>query len=160
MDPRKLFFDERFKCQCVYCGGIPFTRDHVPSKVMLDEPFPTNLPVVPACKECNNGFSADEKYLACFVECVITGSVDFASIKRDKVKRNLGEDTALASLIMASRNIDIVGNVFWVPDSKRVKNVILKLARGHVAYELNEPQLQEPEYISCIPMVENVGGAV
>jgi hypothetical protein len=40
MDPRKLFADERFKV-CAYFGDsdMPFTKDHVPSKVLLDDPF-------------------------------------------------------------------------------------------------------------------------
>ena len=37
MDPRHLFIDERHTGMCVYCGTHPDTRDHVPSKVLLDE---------------------------------------------------------------------------------------------------------------------------
>src|SRR5215212_9888063 len=99
MDPRKLFADERFTGVCVYCGGVPSTRDHVPSKVLLDEPFPANLPVVPACQDCNNGFSSDEQYLACLLECAITGSPDPTSVRREKVRRMLCENTSLASLL-------------------------------------------------------------
>ena len=42
---------------CVYCGNAAGTRDHVPPKVLLDEPYPPDLPPVPACDECNNRFS-------------------------------------------------------------------------------------------------------
>jgi hypothetical protein len=42
MDPRHLFIDERLTGRCVYCGGRPNTRDHCPSKVLLDEAFPAN----------------------------------------------------------------------------------------------------------------------
>lgn len=37
MDPRKLFVDERLLEMCAYCGGQPDTRDHVPSRVLLDD---------------------------------------------------------------------------------------------------------------------------
>ena len=84
MDPRKLFAEERFTGLCVYCGAEPETRDHVPSKVLLDEPFPDDLPVVPACERCNNRLSPDERYVACFVECAITGSARPESALRDR----------------------------------------------------------------------------
>jgi len=152
MDPRKLYADERFTGLCVYCGREPSTRDHVPSRVLLDEPFPADLPVVSACEACNNSFSLDEPYLACLVECVITGSVDPNSARREKVKRILTEKPALASLIAASRREDESGNVLWEPDVARVRNVVLKLARGHAAYECSEPQTGEPECLSFIPL--------
>ncbi len=144
MDPRMLFADERFIGLCVYCGQEPSTRDHVPSRVLLDEPFPDNLPVVPACEACNISFSLDETYLACLVECEIAGSVDTGSVHREKIKRILTEQPALASLIAASRRKDESGNARWIPDTARVQKVVLKLARGHAAYERSDPQLQVP----------------
>jgi hypothetical protein len=77
----KDFADDRNKARCVYCGGLDETRDHVPSRVFLDEPLPENLPVVPACIACNNSFSRDEEYLACLIECALTGSVEAASAR-------------------------------------------------------------------------------
>lgn len=154
MDPKKLFFDERLTGFCVYCGATPSTRDHVPSKVLLDEPYPSNLPVVLACEKCNNGFSKDEQYLACFVECVINGSTDQTLIKREKIQRNLCDNPALRSLIDSSKRIDDKGNTYWIPDINRIMNVIVKLARGHAVFECSEPQLDEPEYISLMPFAK------
>ena len=34
--------------------------------------------------------------------------------------------------------------ILWQPEDERVRNVILKLARAHIAFEQNEPQLDEP----------------
>ena len=42
-----------------YCGAYPDTRDHVPSKVLLDEPYPPDLPVIGACQRCNTSYSLD-----------------------------------------------------------------------------------------------------
>ena len=151
MDPRKLFADKRFTGLCVYCGAEPDTWDHVPSKVLLDEPFPADLPVVPACQGCNNRFSVDEQYLACLVECAITGSTDPDSVRRSKVKRILRENPVLAARLAASRRADEPGNVSWKPEVDCVRNVVLKLARGHAAYEYSEPQLGEPQCVSFIP---------
>ena len=33
-----------------------------------------------------------------------------------------------------------------------MQNVVLKLARGHAAYEYSEPQLEEPESVSFAPI--------
>lgn len=85
VDPRQLFFDQRNAGFCVHCGGDDSTSDHVPSKVLLDEPYPDNLPLVPACQTCNNGFSDDESYLACLIECAISGSTDPERVRREKV---------------------------------------------------------------------------
>lgn len=46
---------------CIYCGESATTREHTPSKTFLIEPYPENLPTIPACFACNNGYSEDEK---------------------------------------------------------------------------------------------------
>lgn len=61
--------------------------------------------------------------------------------------------SALAALIESSRREDGTGTVFWEADISRVRNVVLKLARGHAAYECSEPLLEEPERVSFVPLV-------
>jgi hypothetical protein len=153
MDPRKLIMDERLTGCCVYCGGLHETDDHVPSKVLLDEPFPPDLPTVPACDACNNGFSADERYVACLVECVVAGTVEPAAIRRDKVRRIISERPDIASGIAACRREPEPGKFLWDPDPKSVRNVVLKLARGHAAYECGEPRHDEPEHVAILPLI-------
>jgi hypothetical protein len=46
---------------CVYCGRVTETRDHVPSRVLLDEPYPDNLPVVPSREACNTNRKSSTK---------------------------------------------------------------------------------------------------
>ncbi len=152
-DPRKLFFDERLTAFCVYCGGVPDTRDHVPSKVLLDEPFPPELPVVGSCKSCNGGFSKDEQYLACLLECVQTGSVRPEDMKRNKIRRLLTENPALAARIENSRTTDTSGTILWHHETERVRSIVLKLARGHAAYELSEPQAGTPDLVWFAPLL-------
>ena len=116
MDPRHLFMDERLNGMCVYCGVQPDTSDHVPSKVLLDKPFPPQLPVVDACINCNAGFSLDEQYLACFLECIICGTAESADLQRSNVKRILGESHALQRRIEESQRTDAMGNLLWQPE--------------------------------------------
>lgn len=151
MDPKQLFADERTTGFCVYCGAKPTTRDHVPSRVLLDEPFPADLPVVPACESCNGSFSKDEEYLACLVECALNGATEPDLVRRDKVGRILREHPPLAALISQGKRVDDAGRLIWMPNAQRVRNVVVKLARGHAAYELSEPRLDEPESVSFVP---------
>jgi len=56
-DKRVLYFteyDKSHKSLCIYCQEQATTREHVPSKVFLDEPYSDQLQVVPACSRCNN----------------------------------------------------------------------------------------------------------
>ena len=138
MDPKKLFFDKRILDYCVFCGFKPNTRDHVPSKVLLDEPYPINLPVVPSCDKCNNSFSIDEPYLACFVECASCDSFDLEQLTRDKIRKILSEKLNLKNDLINCRKTSFNNDVWWQPDEIRVENVLLKLAKGHVAYEYSE----------------------
>jgi hypothetical protein len=144
--------DRRNVGWCVYCGGNMETRDHVPSKVLLDEPYPANLPVVPACRACNESFSRDEEYLACLLECVLAGAIRVEAFQRSKIRKILTQKPALAAALEAGRHHDGGGTMFTI-DTDRMRNVVLKLARGHVAFEMNEPQLDEPERLAFVPLI-------
>lgn len=146
--------DERQLGRCVYCAtGDTATRDHVPSKVLLDEPFPENLPVVPACETCNASFSSDEEYLACLIDVVLAGEVDSKKVPRPKVARLLVERPTLASRLFEAKTVKDSETQFLV-EWNRVRTAIMKLARGHAAYELNEPQFREPTYYGVVPLTQ------
>ncbi len=152
MDPRKLFADERHAGFCVFCGDRPTTREHAASRVLLDDPLPDDLPLVGSCHACNNGYSRDEEYLACLMDCVISGSTDPAVVKRPKVRAALLHSPALAARIAADRTMDAAGTMIWKPEDDRVRNVIMKLARGHVAHQYSEPQLDDPTSVTVLPL--------
>lgn len=141
--------DDRNKGWCVYCGGPGETRDHVPSRVLLDEPYPLELPVVPACAACNRAFSRDEAYLACLIECALTGSVESAKA-RHKVGEMLTKSPALATRLAAAR-YERDGELGFNSEPGRVRAIIHKLARGHAAFENNEPRVDDPESVRFTP---------
>ncbi|HEX8342580.1 MAG TPA: hypothetical protein VF624_16885 [Tepidisphaeraceae bacterium] len=151
MDPKQLFVDQRLIGMCVYCGGNPETSDHAPCKALLDDPLPNDLPVVDACNECNRGFSSDEEFLACFLECVICGTTDPSRLSRPKIARTLTARPAIAALISKCREDDLFGGITWKPDLARVKNVVTKLARAHMAYELSLPKFDAPDIYDVCP---------
>lgn len=154
--------DDRQKGFCVHCGGPTQSVDHAPSKVFLDLPHHDHMPSLPSCVKCNNGFSGDEEYLACFIECVVCGTSDPEQLSRDKIKRALRRNGGLREMIeRGHRQSETVGGGMihvWQPDDERVRRVILKLARCHAAYELNEPRLDEPERVLVMPLVSMTDG--
>lgn len=143
--------DERQTAFCCYCGGPTETRDHVPSRVLLDVPYPENLPVVPACQDCNNGFSLDEEYLACLIDCVLAGSASPDAVTRRKVQRLLREKPSLSAKLSSARH-QAESLTQYAIEHARVENIILKLARGHALYELCEPQLYQPSSLTFLPI--------
>lgn len=150
MEQLKSYADERLIAGCIYCGGSTESRDHVPSRILLDEPYPENLPVVPACDSCNQGYSFDEQYFACLVECARTGSID--TVERPKIARVLRENPALAARISSQRLIGHDNNISFTVELERARNVVLKLARGHAAYEASEIQRHAPSHLLITPL--------
>ena len=151
MDPKKLFIDDRFKGVCAYCGASASTRDHVPSRVLLDVPYPKNLPIAESCYECNNNFSIDEAYLACLVECVIHGTTMPNNHFRTKVRKILQNNPSISARIEDGKSLNQDNEAIWKPEWNRVKEIVLKLARGHICYELGLQRADEPIIIDILP---------
>jgi hypothetical protein len=141
------FGDVRNERACCHCGDMYLTHglafDHIPSRILLDDPLPENMHKAYACRKCNNELSSHEEYLACLIECVLAGSTDVNQIKRPKVKKTLLRRPKLQAMIERSKESTPSGIVFK-PEWPRVEQVAVKLARGHASYELNEPKPETP----------------
>lgn len=148
MDQLNNYADNRLLNGCIYCAGPAETRDHVPSKCLIERPYPSNLYVVGCCESCNQGFSKDEEYFVCLIESVLCGSTDPAKIGRPSVARIMKNSPALRKRIEDSRK-EVDGQIVFEPEIKRVKNVMLKLARGHAGFELNQPCRTKPDHFWC-----------
>ena len=152
MDNLKDLADARLIVGCAYCDRqSAATRDHVPSKVLLDRPFPANLPVVPACPECNESFAPDEEYLACFLESVLSGTTCPNDVERETVARIYERRPKLRQLIEGAKRTEEDRTLF-LADEARVANVVLKLARGHSAFELSRTMTGPPTHFVCLPI--------
>ena len=134
MEQLRDFSDSRLVDGCIYCGGIADTRDHVPSRSLLDAPLPENLPVVGACRKCNNEFSSHEEYFVCLLEAVLRGSTD--AVQRPLVADILRRSPALRARLDTARQ-EQDGQITFLIELERVKIVLLKLLRGHAAFELS-----------------------
>lgn len=147
----KTFSDSRLDTQCAYCGEYADTRDHVPSKIILEKPFPENIPVVPSCLKCNNGFSLDEEYFACIIECIVSGTTDLDKLSRESIVKILKRKNKL-KVRLDSAFINKNGESYFKIESERIENVILKLAYGHARFENSETQFDKPEHIAFVPI--------
>lgn len=141
--------DERHAAFCAQCGRRPRTRDHVPPRAFLDEPFPTNLPVVGMCEPCNAGASLDEEYVTCLIEVAACGSGVPEDLERPRVRRALARNAALAARFQSAFDPEAVAVGAEVG---RVRRVIEKMARGLWAYELAEPALGMSAHVGFQPL--------
>jgi hypothetical protein len=151
MQQLKNFADYRLMQGCLYCGAIsPDTREHVPSKIFLEKPFPDNLPVVAACLPCNNSYSIDEEYVACIIACMLSGTTEPNNIKISRIRDILHKKPALRSLIEQSMfsTPNYQDEIPFSMDQRRFKSVIQKLAVGHAAYELSLEFRDDPAIIN------------
>lgn len=151
MDQLNNFADNRLIRGCIYCGGPADTRDHVPSKCLLEQPYPANLPVVGCCDSCNQNFSKDEQYFVCLIESVLCGSTDPEKIRRPSVARMMQNSPALRQRIENSKT-EVNGQIAFIPEIERIGNIMLKLARGHAAFELSQPCSAKPDHFWCGPL--------
>ena len=92
----------------------------------------------------------DEEYLACALECTLRGTVDPGTLEREKVRCSLVHNAKLVVRLRECMNHDGEGNTIFHPEMDRVHRIVVKLARGHAAYELY-PQLDEPDEVLCVP---------
>ena len=152
--------DRRYKSWCIQCGtGIGSVRtnnDHVPSKALLEMPYPEELPTVKICTDCNTSFSRDEEYFAAFLGAVLSGSTDPESQKTSTAARIFRGNNALKKRIDSQRQdyttLEGTQKTVWNPEMARVRNVIVKNARGHVYYELGQPAFGEPSNVGIHPL--------
>ncbi|MDR6891366.1 hypothetical protein [Falsarthrobacter nasiphocae] len=132
--------------------GRQRTNDHVPSKVLLDDPLPTTLHTVPCCQRCNNGFSAAERYLACLLECVLAGDTDANKFTRPKMARIFNEQgSSNIRKIISDSRMETPDGTFWKSDTQQSHMVLKKMARGHAAVN-GFPLLSDPFNFWVLPL--------
>ncbi len=147
----ECYGDSRIFNGCFHCSEAADTVDHAPPKVLLDKPYPDEMIVVPSCYACNNSASLDESWLACLIECVVTGEVEAERVTRPAIAKILAHSPALAASMAAIRSVGETGPIFS-PDMDRVRRIVTKIARAHAAYELHEHFEHAPACIDVFPL--------
>jgi hypothetical protein len=149
------FVDERLNYNiCSLCGNHkPDSKEHVIPKAFLEKPFPENLPTTISCRNCNESYSKDEQYLACLIECVICGTTDPNKIQRKRISRTLEKSKGLRKILQNNKIISDKGDISYNIDSERVENVLIKLARTHLFYYINEINYNKPSILKYEPII-------
>lgn len=153
------FSDDRQKNWCLHCGGwlvnLDTNVDHAPSKSLLQYPRPENLPTVPVCRPCNNGFSKDEAYMVACLSAAMSGSTDPGKQIIPSARRILEKSEPLQTAINRSSSYTTIGGeqrLVWKPDLARIERVVVKNARGHAFFEIGEPMMHKPHSVRIIPL--------
>lgn len=97
------------------------TDDHVPPRSLFPRPRPSNLVKVPACRECNKGFSDDDDMFALFV-CLQAGMEGPRQIAlHKKVKRAVQKNQRFQRLLRnASPEIPVLREDGSIGESVRL----------------------------------------
>ncbi len=92
---------------CVYCGRKADTNDHAPPRCLLRRPLPSNLITLPACRECNSGFSFDESLVKTMI-AITSKHPELVAERRPggRVERTMARDARLRSIIESARRAD------------------------------------------------------
>lgn len=154
------YSDKRHKSWCIHCGTYiaetAVNEDHVPSRCLLEKPYPANLPKVIVCTKCNSGFSLDEEYVSALLGAVLAGSTDPEHQVLPRAARIFRRSPRLRARIEAAKRTSNDGRapaqVEWTPEQDRVRTVVLKNARGHAYFELGEPMLDAPASALFVPL--------
>ncbi|WP_412478759.1 hypothetical protein [Azonexus sp. IMCC34839] len=112
-----------------------------------------NLRISESCTTCNLGFSASEEYLACLLECIKHGTTTPNETFRPKIAATLKARPALSARIEAAKYTSNSGATLWRPEDDRVREVVLKLARGHLSYELGIQRTDAPLTLQVTPLL-------
>ena len=133
-----------------------YSRDHIPTKALLNTPYPENLMDVGMCQQCNSGFARDEEYFAAFLASVISGSTEPDPLQFPTASRILAHNPRLRSRIDAARRVEATPGrdtlVTWTPELERIERVIVKNARGHVLFELGHAIELPPTHVNIAPI--------
>jgi len=143
---------------CIYCGKPATTREHVPSKAFLLKPFPENLPVIPACFECNNNFSEDENYVSCFLD-ILKKNIYSDNSRQNQTQCRLEADEKLLNILEKQVRVEN-GKVYYQLDEQKIFRILLKLARGHAGFEVDYVSFDNSEVMVYYDFIFNMSNDV
>lgn len=124
---------------CPYCGCVldstNKTVDHIPSKALIDKPYPANMAAIPCCTSCNRRFSLDEEYSSVLLECVKQQSFDSNVFSRESIKKTVLHTPSLLETVRRRVRFESEGRFSIAPDDDRFKAVLFKLVKAHLRFE-------------------------
>ena len=161
MDQHEEIAQEHNKMRCIHCrtaivcNDVPVSMDHIPSRCLLEKPYPDNLASTEICKKCNHSFSQDEEYFAILIAAMINETADSENKVSKSIQKTLASNKNILDEIESAKTIEYMGGhtvVCWNPDLRRVENVVVKNARGHVYFQHSKPVFHSPEFVRVQPL--------
>lgn len=116
--------------RCVFCGKQSTTKDHIPSKCLIEKPYPANLHKVNSCKKCNQSFSIDEEYFLNILAEISLNPVLLNKKESGSVYRARLRSPKLKDRISNSFVYGTDGRKYIQPEYERINKVIEKNALG------------------------------
>lgn len=147
---------KRFDSFCIYCSKNADTREHIPSQVFLDEPYPDDMAVVPACFCCNNGYSSDEEYLACYLD-VLRCDVNNGNMGLRVKTINAFKHSSVFEMSIRKTISKENGIIKTQCPNDKIERVIAKLTIGHLAnfYDKQADEFSMEISFSFSPLLSN-----
>jgi|GEM_PF-1137034 len=135
--------------KCIYCHEKADSREHIPSKVFLNEPFTTNLAILPSCIKCNNSYSENEQYVACLIDYIQYKMNNLKTVKREKIQKAFNARPYIEDELENSTKYSDDGSVEYIEyNHEKIKNIVLKLSIGHAIYSLSSIYVNEQNIIN------------
>ena len=158
------YIDERLRWPhkaCVHCGMEPdaenVTKEHIPSKCLLIRPYPQELMTLTACRNCNGSYSHDEEYMAALLAAVLAGSTDSGKQVLAGPTHMFETKPSLRAKIeeakTESRTLFGETEISFAPELERIERVVVKNARCHVVYDLDQWMPSDPDYALAVPLL-------
>lgn len=145
---------------CIHCGTAlsrsTSSRDHVPSKLLLRQPYPDNLKTIRVCRSCNTRFSPAEEYLGAFLGLLLT--VGDGVNPRHVLERMIDNNEQMQELFDRSLGLDATSaapRVFVEPDQSLLDIALGKNARGLLHIECGHTQDFQVAKVLAVPL-ENI----
>jgi hypothetical protein len=153
--PKLPLFDA---LMCVYCGNAADSSDHTPPRCLLPKKLPQNFQAmtVPACKDCNNKYSNDERRAAALICTVSFTKTDIEAVAVGGwVHAALEQDKALKGFINSRLRKDGV----FMPGQEALEvliRVAKKTATGLLFYEFGRIMRPDELEVIAIEHAKNV----
>ena len=128
------------------------SKDPVPSKCILQVPYPENIPPITVCKECNEKWSVAEEYFATFLSVVLSGSVEPDKQVFPVAKKVLLRKPNIRKRIAQACVVTDEGACLWAPEQSLINDFILKNALAHRYHETHELVAGDPEETRSGPL--------
>jgi len=140
--------NKRFESVCIYCRSNPAkSKEHLPSRVFIDIPYPNEYSIVPACEKCNIGFSADEVYVSCFVDKLRNALSDYMIPLRGKTISALSHDNELARILCEQIRAES-DKIYVNYQPEPFLKILIKLAKGHLC-QLQDKVIESDCLVEC-----------